>query len=304
MMARIVKVAGAQLGGVQRAETREAVVARMLALMDQAFERGCDLVVYPELALTTFFPRYHVTTAEEIDPWFETEMPNAVVQPLFDRARKYGIGFYLGYGEIAEDDSGKHRYNTSILVDKSGSIVGKYRKIHLPGHSGYESERDFQTLEKYYFSVGNLGFPVWNTMGGVMGMCICNDRRWPETFRVMGLQGVEMVLLGFNTPTLNHKYFEPPHLRVFYSDLCVQAGAYQNSTWVVAIAKAGNEDGQHLMGASVIVAPTGQIVARSYTDGDELIVAACDLDECRAGKENMFNFNAHRRPEHYRLLVE
>lgn len=303
-MARILRVAGAQLGGIQRAEPREAVVTRMIALMDQAFERGCDLVVYPELALTTFFPRYHLTRPEEIDQWFETEMPNAAVQPLFDRARDHKIGFYLGYGELAEENGEKHRYNTSILVDKSGSIVGKYRKIHLPGHSSYESDRDFQTLEKYYFSIGDKGFPVWNTMGGMLGMCICNDRRWPETFRIMGLQGVEMVLLGFNTPTLNHKYFEPPHLRVFYSDLCVQAGAYQNSTWVVAVAKAGEEDGQHLMSGSVIVAPTGQIVARSYTDRDELVMAACDLDECRVGKQNMFNFAAHRRPEHYKLLVQ
>lgn len=303
-MARILKVGGAQLGAIQPDEPREAVVTRMLALMDQAHESRCDLVVYPELALTTFFPRYHATQDEQIDSWFEKEMPNAAVQPLFDRAREYGIGFHMGYGELAEENGEKRRYNTSVLVDKSGAMIGKYRKIHLPGHANFESDRNFQTLEKYYFSVGNLGFPVWNTMGGVLGMCICNDRRWPETFRILGLQGVEMVLVGFNTPTHNYKYFEPPHLRVFYSDLCVQAGAYQNSTWVVAIAKAGEEDGQHLMGASVIVAPTGQIVARSYTDRDELIIASCDLDETRIGKEHMFNFAAHRRPEHYKMIAE
>lgn len=301
-MSRIVRVAGAQLGGVQREETRGSVVNRMISLLDEAHEQKCDLVVFPELALTTFFPRYHFTSPEEINQWFESEMPNDVVQPLFDRAKEYNIGFYLGYAELELEKS--FRYNTSILVDKSGVIIGKYRKVHLPGHPGHEPDRKFQTLEKYYFSIGNTGFKVWDTMGGKMGMCICNDRRWPETFRVMGLQGVEMVLLGFNTPTLNHKYFEPPHLRTFYSNLCVQAGAYQNSTWVVAVAKSGYEDGQHLMAGSVIVAPTGQIVISSYTDGDELIVADCDLDACRIGKEHMFNFAAHRRPEHYGMLTE
>lgn len=303
-MSRLVTVAGAQIGGIQKSESREQVVARMIALLNEAHRRGCELVVYPELTLTTFFPRWQFTRAEEIDQWFETAMPNPAVQPLFDRARELGIGFYLGYAELAIENDETRHYNTSILVDKSGNIVGKYRKVHLPGHGEYDPERDFQHLEKLYFDVGNFGFPVWETMGGTFGMCICNDRRWPETFRVMGLQGVEMVLLGYNTPTYNHKYFEPPHLRTFYSDLCVQAGAYQNSTWVISVAKSGNEDGQHLMAGSVIVAPTGQIVAKSYTDKDELIVAACDLDECRAGKEHMFNFKAHRRTEHYKLIVE
>ena len=88
-------------------------------------------------------------------------------------------------------------------------------------------------------------------MDGVGGMCICSDRRWRETYRVMGLQEVGMVMLGYNTPTLNSLTDdENAELRMFHNHLSMQAGAYQNSTWVVGAAKAGSEDGFDLMGGS------------------------------------------------------
>jgi len=299
-MSRVIRVGAAQLGPIQLADGRGAVVDRMLGLMDEAKDAGCDLIVYPELALTTFFPRWDMTDQSEIDAFYEPEMPGPETQRLFDRAREYGMGFSFGYAELIDEDGDVHRYNTSIIVDEEGSIVGKYRKVHLPGHAEQDDERTHQHLEKRYFEVGNLGFPVWRTMGGILGMCICNDRRWPETYRMMGLQGVEMVLLGYNTPTVNSQLpEESPETRMFQNHLSVQAGAYQNSTWVVAVAKAGVEDGHPLMAGTVIVAPNGEVAARAKTEGDELVVADCDLDATTFGKETMFNFAAHRRIEHY-----
>jgi len=303
-MSRVVTVGAAQMGPIQRAEGRAAVVERMLALLKKAHEKNCDLVVFPELALTTFFPRWYMEDQAEVDTWFESAMPSNETQPLFTAAREYGIGFYLGYAELIEEDGAPHRYNTAILVDKSGETVLKYRKVHLPGHEEYDPDRTHQHLEKRYFEVGNLGFPVTRAMGGVMGMCLCNDRRWPETYRVMGLQGVEMLMLGYNTPTINSLSDEAPHLRMFHNHVTMQAGAYQNSTWVVGVAKAGNEDDNELMGGSVIIAPSGEIVAQCHTLGDELIVADCDLDDCIFGRETIFNFAAHRRTEHYGLITE
>jgi predicted amidohydrolase len=152
--------------------------------------------------------------------------------------------------------------------------------------------------------VGNLGFPVWRSMNGVLGMAICNDRRWPETFRVMGLQGVEMVMVGYNTPTYNIYHPEPPHLRTLHNDLSLQAGAYQNGTWVVGVAKGGAEDGFDMIAGSIIVAPTGEIVARALTNEDEVIIYDCDLTRCDYLKSTVFNFEKHRRPEHYARIVE
>ncbi len=304
-MPRNITVGGAQLGPIQRAESRKDVVRRLIDLLEKAHRRGCSLVVFPELALTTFFPRWYAEDIAEMDVYFERELPSAETQPLFDRARDLGIGFYLGYAELAEEGGTLHRYNTAVLVDHTGTIVGKYRKVHLPGHKEYDDSLTRQHLEKRYFEPGDLGFPVWRSMGGVMGMCICNDRRWPETWRSLGMRGVELVMLGYNTPTGNqHGGMEPPHQRMFHNHLSIQAGAYQNATWAVAVAKAGVEDGHELMGGSCIVSPQGEIVALASTQDDELIVADCDLDLCSFGKTTIFNFADHRRPEHYKIITD
>lgn len=294
---RMVNVAAAQLGAINKADSRSSVVARMIALMDQAKAKGADFVVYPELALTTFFPRWFYADRAEADSWFEREVPGRETQPLFDRAKALGLGFTFGYAELTPD--GRH-FNTSILVDRGGAIVGKYRKVHLPGHAAFDAERTHQHLEKRYFEPGDLGFPVWRTMGGIFGMCICNDRRWPEVYRVMGLQGVEMITLGFNTPSVNsQKPAEGPEGRIFHHKLSLQAGAYQNSTWVVAVAKCGVEDGHHMFGCSVIVDPDGHVAAETTTEEDEVIVHASNLDATRFGKHTIFDFDRHRRVEHY-----
>jgi predicted amidohydrolase len=137
-------------------------------------------------------------------------------------------------------------------------------------------------------------------MGGIVGMCICNDRRWPETYRVMGLQGVELIVLGYNTPSVNSlKAVEGPQKRLFHNRLTLQAGAYQNSTWVVAVAKGGAEDGHPLIAGSMIVNPDGEVVAEAETEDDELILADCDLDATVFAKETIFDFKRHRRIEHY-----
>jgi predicted amidohydrolase len=302
-MARTLTVAAAQLGPIQAAEPRASAVARMVRLLERAHARGAQLVVFPELALTTFFPRHYYADVAEADPWFETAMPSAETAPLFDAARRWGIGFHLGYAEKTSDG---RRFNTAILVGPEGDVVLKYRKVHLPGHAEHDPRRRAQHLEKRYFEVGDLGFPVIQaSMGGLpgvnMGLMICNDRRWPEAWRVLGLQGAELVLLGYNTPSRNSEAwgFEAPHLRVLHSHLAVQAGAYQNSCFAVATAKAGVEDGHELIGHSVVVNPQGEIVAQASTWADELVTADLDLDLCAFGRATVFDFARHRRPEAY-----
>jgi predicted amidohydrolase len=295
-MPRRLKVASAQLGPIQLADDRASVVRRLVDMLKEAHGQGCRFVVFPELALTTFFPRYWYDDEAEADRWFERDMPNAATQPLFDLAADLGIGFYLGY---AEAGSAGGRYNSSVLVGPDGQIIGKYRKVHLPGHADNRPHLPFQHLEKKYFEPGDLGFPVWRAFDSILGMLICNDRRWPEAYRVMGLQGVELIALGFNTPSYNIYHPEPAHLRMFHHRLSVQAGAYQNATWVVATAKAGAEDGFHMFGGSCIAAPTGEIMAQAASEEDEVIVFDCDLDLCRHYKESTFAFERHRRIEHY-----
>ena len=308
-MARVITVGAAQLGPIGRAETRAQVVDRMLALMNEARRHGCDLVVFPELALTTFFPRWYFEKQEDIDAFFEREMPGPETQRLFEAARRLGLGFYLGYAELLEDGGRTRRFNTAITVDRNGRIIAKYRKIHLPGHAEHEPWRRFQHLEKRYFEVGDLGFPAFRAdfgdgRDGILGMAICNDRRWPETYRILGLQAVEMILIGYNTPVHNPPAPEHDALSHFHNELVMQSGAYQNGTWVVGVAKAGNEEGVEQIGNSIIVAPSGEIVAAATTTGDELAIARCDLNLTASYKNTTFNFARHRQPEHYRMIVE
>lgn len=290
-----------QMGPVLPEDSRESVVARLVEMLREARSRGAQLVMFPELALTTFFPRYWMDEAQAVERYFEREMPNRHVQPLFDAARELGIGFYLGYAELTPEG---RRFNTCILVDRQARIVGKYRKIHLPGGTQHQPASPFQSLEKKYFEVGDLGFPVWQEQGATIGMCLCNDRRWPETYRVMAMQNAELILIGYNTRYYNTDWEEPQHLRMFHHLISLQANAYQNATWVAAAAKAGVEDGYHMIAGSVIVAPTGEIVAQTVSEDDEVITSHIDLGWCDNYKKYVFNFGKHRRPEHYGLIVE
>ena len=303
-MTRSLHLAVAQLGPIARDETRASAVKRMIALLRKADDAGSKLIVFPELALTTFFPRWYFEDQADVDAFFETDMPNADTEPLFDAAARAGIAFYLGYAELISHNDTTRRFNTSILVDQAGEIVGKYRKIHLPGHRELEPDFPFQHLEKRYFETGNLGFPVFNTLNTTLGMCICNDRRWPETYRMLGLQGVEIVLLGYNTPVHYPRAPELDHLQDFHNHLSLQAGAYQNGTWVAAAAKAGCEENCDMIGGSCIVSPSGEIVIRCETLADELITWDCDLDLCQTIQNNIFNFALHREPENYGLIVQ
>ena len=303
-MGRLLTIGAGQLGPVARLDSRKQVTGRMLDLMRQSKERGCDFIVYPELALTTFFPRWYLTNPNEIDSFFENEMPNPDLLPLFELAKKLELGFSFGYAELAEEGGATQHFNTSIIVNPDGNIALKYRKVHLPGHSEYEPQRSFQHLEKLYFDVGNLGFPVARIMDTNMGMCICNDRRWPEVYRVMGLQNVELIMLGYNTPMRNPPAPEHDHLTAFHNLLSMQSGAYQNATWVVGVAKAGCEEGVDQLGQSCIIAPSGEIVAMSSTLDDEVITARCDMELARSYKETWFAFEKHRQPQHYSLIVD
>ncbi|MGE0845258.1 MAG: N-carbamoyl-D-amino-acid hydrolase [Flavobacteriaceae bacterium] len=289
----------AQMGPVHLSDSKAAVVRRLTEMLREAHGRGARWVTFPELALTTFFPRYVYDDPADYDRFYEETLPSPVTQPLFDAAREFGIGFYLGFAEKLTQGGAVRRFNTSVLVSPTGEIIGRYRKIHLPGTKDPIGDPEFEHLEKRYFEVGDLGFPVFRSEVGRIGMCICNDRRWPETFRVMALRGAEIFMLGYNTPTRNIHHNEPVHLREHHHRLSLEAAAYQNGAWVMAAGKCGVEDGFAMIGGSSIVAPTGETVTRAVTEEDEVISYNCDLELGAYIRRSVFNFAKHRRIEHY-----
>ncbi|RBI68961.1 N-carbamoyl-D-amino-acid hydrolase [Roseovarius sp. TE539] len=304
-MSRSFTIAAAQLGPIARDEPRRAVVARMIALLDRAAAADCRFVVFPEMALTTFFPRWHLTDPAEVFSYFEESMPGPETQPLFEAARARGIGFYLGYCEAVAGRTGADHlgFNSSILVDPDGRIVSRYRKVHLPGNAVPDDTLKLQHLEPWYFIDGDLGFPVADTLSGRVGMLLCNDRRWPEAWRMLGLQGAELVCLGYNSPSQLPDNPRQNPLRKMHHLMPMQAAAYQNGLWIVAAAKAGMEEGCHMMGHSCVIAPSGEVVALSSGDGDELLPYRIDLD-ATAEYKRFFDFATYRRPNAYGLLTE
>ncbi len=292
-------MAAAQMGPVARDTSRADVVERLVALLRTSAGRGAELVVFPELALTTFFARWDLA-GTDTDAFYETEMPGPETKPLFDEARRLGVGFSLGYAEMTPDG---HRYNSMVLVERDGSRVARFRKVHIPGHRETEPDRPFQHLEQRYFEPGPETFEVHDAFGGRVGLALCNDRRWPETYRVMGLQGVELVLIGYNTPL--HYAPDPNQSRLagYHNTLVMAAGAYQNGTWVVGAAKGGLEEGVDSLPESQVIAPNGEVVARCTTSGDEVVVAVCDLDRCAEIKGTLFDFARYRRPAMYGLIT-
>ena len=299
-MSRTLTVAAAQMGPVNRDHSRAAVVERLVALLRDGAGRGAELVVFPELALTTFFPRWWIEDPAELDAFFEADVPGPSTAPLFAEAARLGVGVSLGYAERTADG---HHYNTTVLVERDGRVVTRYRKIHLPGHAEHESWREFQHLERRYFEPGPDGFEAHRAFGGVVGLATCNDRRWPETYRVLGLQGVEVILIGYNTPI--HYPPDPGQDRLagYHNTLVMSAGAYQNGTWVVAAAKGGVEEGVAGLAESQVIGPSGEVVAMAATDGDEIVMAECDLDACARYKGTLFDFDRYRRPEMYGLIT-
>lgn len=305
-MSRVIRVAAAQMGGNQSTDSRQSILGRMIGLLEKAAQQGATLVVFPELAFTTFFPRM-LLDGSVLAEYFEAHIPSDTTERLFKRARELGVGFYVGYAEQTPEGQ---RFNTSILVAPTGEIIGKYRKIHLPGSVEPRPNSRFQQLEKRYFEYGDTGFPVFQGPqaweDARIGMLICNDRRWPEAWRCLALQGMELLCVGYNSAAYdpNGGNSESPELRTFHALLAVQGNAYMNACWAVAVAKAGVEDGAALIGGSCIVDPNGVIVAQASTLEDEVLVADCDLDMCLQGRTKMFNFDLHRRPQWYRRIVD
>ena len=285
-MPRFVKVAAAQMGPNNEGTSREEIVERMLALMEQAVREDVELIAYPEMALTTYFPK---RIRDDYDQFFETEVPPKALLPLLERAKAARMACHVGFSEKAE---GRY-FNTALLTDEAGRLAGTFRKIHLPGVR--KPDGHAQVYEPYFFETGNTGYKVFPTAKAQVGIAICQDRRYPESYRCLGLQGAEIVLIGYNTPL--------SALALDLNELCLRAGAYQNSLFVVGIAKAGIEDGMELIGGSCIVSPLGQVLAKAGSTGDELIAARIDLDAMTPARKR-WNFFGRRHPEHYGLITQ
>jgi N-carbamoylputrescine amidase len=202
-------------------------------------------------------------------------------------AKKHKMALVVPFYEEAQ--TGVY-YNTAVLIENDGSVLGKYRKTHIP-HVGP------CFWEKFYFKPGNLGYPVWDTSVGRVGILICYDRHFPEPARALGLKGAELV---FN-PSATVK-----SLSRYLWELEQPAHAVANGYWIGAINRVGVEkplNEAQFYGSSYFCDPRGRIVGRASETEDEVLVADLDLDMNREVR-NTWQFLRDRRPESYEDLVK
>lgn len=287
-MSRTITVAAAQTGPVLDRNLAPRVTAAC-ELVERAAAQGAEIICFSELFLTPFFPN---TLTQDYEGFF-LELPSPVTDPLFAIARRLGVTMIFPYGER----SGRAFYNAARVVDGEGRHLGTYRKTHIPAVLPSSAAGGTGSYEKFYFSPGRE-LPVFETRGVRFGIQICYDRKFPEGSRALALDGAEIIFMPICAATYGEQ-----KLRGNTWELPLQARAYENGVFVVAVNRAGDERGRAHIGKSMIVNPVGaEVMALAKTDGDELLLVTLDLDDVGRAQKSL-PWWRDRRPDLYGRLV-
>ncbi|MCJ7500489.1 acyltransferase [bacterium] len=269
----MIKVAGIQLAS---REDSEATLGKMVELADLAVERGAELLAFPELCATKWFPsrmrQGNFELAETVpgpgtDRMCEFAASNGVVivYPLFEKA---------GKGEY---------YNSAVVIDADGTMVGVYRKVHIPNVMGWH--------ERFYFLPGNKGFPVFETRFGTIGVQISWDVFFPEGPRILALKGADLIIV----PTSN------AHASQERWEKMIAGNALANSTFFLRVNRVGREEKQSFYGKSFCMDPHGEMVHRPAGSRDSVHITAIDLDEVTRTREEWAFFRDRRESQYGEL---
>ena len=255
----------------------EAMIVKHEKMIEEAGEKGVQILCLEEIFSTPYFcpaqdPKWYAT-AEPI--------PGPTVERMAAWAKKYQMVIVV---PIYERTIPGVYYNTAAVIDADGSLLGIYRKNHIPQVAGF--------WEKFYFKPGNLGYPVFETRYGNVGVYICYDRHFPEGARLLGLHGAEIVFNPSATVAGLSQYLwrleQPAH-------------AVANGYFMGCINRVGEETPWKLgrfYGTSYFVNPRGEFIATASETEDELVIAELDLDQVSEVR-NLWQFYRDRRPETY-----
>lgn len=262
-MARTITIALAQTGPVL-GEDLAAGVPSACAMLEEAADKGADILCFCEVFLAPFFPN---RLQEDFDRFF-LQLPSPVTDPIFNAARERGIALIFPYAERTNSAY----YNSACVVDGEGRHVGTYRKTHIPAYFPTELEGGTGSYEKFYFTPGE-SLPVFEVAGARIGIQICNDRLYPEPSRVLARRGAEIIFM----PICYSTYGDADH-RIGIWDVPLRSRAYENGVWVAAVNRVGTEEPRVHIGRSMLVDPRGSIVREAGMQSPELIVETIDLD--------------------------
>ena len=266
------------------AKIRAAMIDKHVALIAEAAGQGAEVVCLQELFYGPYFP------AEQTAKWYEmTErVPDGpTIKLMAEIAKQHGIVLIV---PVYEEEQAGVYYNTAAVIDADGSYLGKFRKMHIPQcHPGF--------WEKFYFRPGNLGYPVFDTRVGKIGVYLCYDRHFPEGARCLGLNGAEIVFNPSATVAGLSEYLwkleQPAH-------------AAANGYFVGTINRPGWEEPWRIgefYGQSYFCDPRGQMLNVGNRDGDDIVIADMDFDLIREVR-NVWQFFRDRRPETYGEIVQ
>jgi beta-ureidopropionase len=270
-------------GTTPPAKIKQSMIDKHVAMIATAADRGAQVVCLQELFYGPYF------CAEQQTKWYDLteKIPDGPTTKLMcELAKKHNLVLVV---PIYEEDMSGVYYNTASVIDADGKYLGKFRKIHIPQvNPGF--------WEKFYFRPGNLGYPVFDTRIGKVGVYICYDRHFPEGARCLGLNGAEIVFNPSATVAGLSEYLwkleQPAH-------------AAANGYWVGAINRPGWEEPWRIgefYGQSYFCNPRGQIVAEACRDKDEIVIADIDFDLIREVR-NTWQFYRDRRPETYGAIT-
>lgn len=287
-MARTLCLAAAQTGSVSD-ESTTAMLDTAVALIDEAHGQGVELLTFPELFLAPFFA---CRLEADFSRYFmRADSPQA--KHLVDHAATRRMALVLPIAERADDGF----YNSALVSDPHGQVVGVYRKTHIPAYFPNDKPGGTGSYEKFYFSPGR-DLPVFDVCGTRIGIQICNDRLYPEGSRALALRGAELLVMPISFST-----YSDPARRTSIWEVPPRARAYENGAWVLACNRAGVEGPRHHLGHSMVVDPTGMIVNRLGGEENLLLVQHADLDEVERARVG-FPWWRDRRPDLYGNLVK
>jgi len=259
----------------------EAMIQKHEKMIDGAADKGVQILCLQELFHLPYFP------AEQDAKWYEfaEPIPGPLSSRMQKKAKEHSMVLMIPMYE--KEMTGVY-YNTTVVFDADGKMLGKYRKNHIPHVQGF--------WEKFYFKPGNLGYPVFNTRYAKVGVYTCYDRHFPEGARILGLNGAEII---FN-PSATTK-----GLSAYLWELEQPAHAVANGYFIAPINRVGVEEwgpGKYY-GSSYICDPKGKIISQGSEDKDEVVIGDVDLEMIKEVR-NLWQFYRDRRPETYHKLEE
>lgn len=260
-------------------------IEKAASMVNKAADIGANIVCLQELYTSRYFPQ--TVDVKHYD--LACPLPNESIEVMQKIAANEKLTIIVPVYECVRPGI---NFNTAVVVDADGSIVGKFRKVHIPEGPQY--------LEKYYFTPGDLGYPVFKTAHATIGVGICWDEWFPEVARILSLKGAQVI---FYPSAIGSEPDHPEYSSKEAWETVIKSHGIANGLFVAAVNRVGQEDEMSFYGGSFISNPFGDILARGDNESDQVVAAELDLKQIREFRD-LFHFYRDRRPETYRELLK